>query len=78
MANLLEQVRTYSVANGGHATNATTAGVTLAHFVDVVNGKQPISSKMAATMAPLVGTTIAALMRENADFQLLTRRNAAP
>lgn len=76
--NLIEHVRQYSASNGGHATNATSAGVSLSYYVDVLNGKQRINSKMAATMAPLIGVTIAALMNENTDLQLALRRNALP
>lgn len=76
MANLIEQVRVYSAANGGHATNATASGVTLSHFVDVVSGRVPVSRQVATTMAPLIGCTVTALMRENSDLQLLQRRGA--
>lgn len=78
MANLIEKVRVYSAANGGHAANATTCGVTLAHYTDVLNGKQRISSQMATTMAPLIGVPASTLMREDSDVQFLTRKNSAP
>jgi hypothetical protein len=78
MSNLIEQVRVYSAANGGHAANATASGVTLAHFIDVMDGRQIISSQVASTMAPLIGATATALMRESTDLQFCLRRNAVP
>jgi hypothetical protein len=76
MANLIEQIRLYSLSNGGHATNASASGVSLAHFISVVTGQVPVSRPVAVAMAPLIGCTVNQLFREDSDRQLLTRRGA--
>ena len=75
--NLIEQARQYSNVNGGHATVAASISTSLAHFAAVVSGKVPVSRQMAVGMAPLLGCTVDALMRENSDLQLALMRNRA-
>ena len=75
--NLIEQARRYSAANGGHATVADSIGTSLAHFTAVVSGKVPVSRQVAAGMAPLIGCTVTALLREDSDLQLALMRNRA-
>jgi plasmid maintenance system antidote protein VapI len=76
MASLTEQARIYVATNGGHTTVAASIGVTPAHSEEVCSGRRIMSRQFAAGMAPLLGVSTTALLREDADIQLAIRRGA--
>ena len=76
--NLIEQLREYSNNNGGHATNAAAAGVTLASWIACVSGQAPGGPLIAAYAASVLNVNAAKFMAVSPDVQLLALRGAVP
>lgn len=74
--NLIETARQYIASNGGHTTVAPTIGITAVLSADICAGRRPPTAQFAAGMASLLGVTAAQILKENVDYQFLTRRDS--
>ena len=73
-----EQTRLYVAGHGGYATVAAAIGVTPEALVEYCAGRTPVTTQIASGMAPLLSVPVTLMLAEDADYQLLNRRGAAP
>lgn len=78
MIGLIEQVRLYSLANGGHAASAALAGIKTGHFIDIMAGRRPVDRQVASTFGPLIGVPAFRLLAADPDKHMLMLRGSQP